>query len=417
MQFRVGPRFKNSSAKARLVVNNQLKIKSIHNVIGTIIGHEEPDRYVLVGNHRDSIVFGAADASSGTSVTNEIARVFGELLASGWRPRRTIKICSWDAEELGMIGSTEWIEENVKVLRERAIAYINLDIAVQGSFVLRARSSPLLKQLTYKWAKMIKDPNAHDGLNTVYDIWLERTPSDMDPNKPMIHNLFSSSDYITFYGYLGIPCGDYGYWFGYDNQSRMYPVYHTQEDNFYWMKEYGDPHFQFHEVMAKFSGGILLDLADSTVLPFSASDYAQALNESYIILDSSPQLSNSSISLLYLQKAVVKFVNASVAFEQTKARVTTQGSSTEVRMLNDQIVQVEKAFIYPYGLPGHPQDRHVAFNFGLKNIDYGKATFPGITEALHLAKETGEWEEVKRQVSIAAHTVSSAADLIKPLTN
>ena len=148
-----------------------------------------------------------------------------------------------------------------------------------------------------------------------------------------------------------------------------------------------------------------------------ATGLVMTISRACSILDSSPQLSNSSISLLYLQKAVLKFVNASVAFEQTKARVTTQGSSTEVRMLNDQIVQVEKAFIWPYGLPGRPQDRHVAFNFGLKNIDYGKATFPGITEALHLAEETGEWEEVKRQVSIAAHTVSSAADLIKPLTN
>jgi len=414
--YHTGPGFKNSSAKLKLEVNNQLHEKTIYNVIGTIIGKHEPDRYVIVGNHRDSWSFGAVDALSGTTVTNEIARVLGALVKQGWRPRRTIKICSWGGEEFNLIGSHEWVEENANILTERAVAYINLDIAVCGNYVLRARASPMFKQITYKWAKEVKHPDNTEGSYTVYDIWLKRTPSDTNENEPMIYNLFSASDYVPFYQYLGVPCGDFGYWFGYGNTSTLYPVYHTQQDTFYWVKKFVDQKFEVHKAMTQFGGGMILDLADQPVLPFDILNYALALNHSFHILASSPKFSANGITLSTLQDAISAFVNTSRMFESKMSDPAILKNPSRLRMINDQIVKVEMAFIYPYGLPGNIQSRHVAFNYGFHNIKPGKATFPGVTEALHLAGKSGDWELVREQLSVAVYCVQSASRVLEPLT-
>lgn len=411
--YHVGPGFKNSSAKIRLEINNQLKEKTIYNVIGTIFGSDEPDRYVILGNHRDSWSFGAVDALSGTTVTNEIARVLGKLLENGWRPRRTIKICSWGGEEFNLIGSHEWVEENAYILTQRAVAYINLDIAVCGNYVLRARASPLFKQITHKWAKEVKDPNNVEGSDTMYDIWLKRTPSHTNSNEPMIFNLFSASDYVSFYEYLGIPCADFGYWFGYGTKSSLYPVYHTQQDTFYWVKKFVDQKFEVHKAMTQFGGGMVLDLADQPLLPFDIMNYALALNYSLQVLASSSKFSTHGIHLSALQEAVSDFLNASRKFESSKSEPALLKSPSKLRMFNEKIVEVEKAFIYPYGLPGKTQARHVAFNFGFQNILQGKATFPGVTEALHVAEKSGDWNLVRQQLSIAVYSVQSAARVLE----
>ncbi|KAJ7386505.1 hypothetical protein OS493_008640 [Desmophyllum pertusum] len=165
--YRLGPGFIDSDITVVVDVNNKLGVKPIYNVIGTIYGREEPDRYVLIGNHRDSWVYGAIDASTGTAVTTEIARVLGELKKSGWRPRRTIKVCSWGGEEYGIIGSTEWVEQHEKELSERAVIYLNTDTAVSGKYVLIASGSPLVKDTLLDFTKTVKDPNAHDDKESI----------------------------------------------------------------------------------------------------------------------------------------------------------------------------------------------------------------------------------------------------------
>ncbi|KAK3752319.1 hypothetical protein QZH41_010340, partial [Actinostola sp. cb2023] len=415
MTLKTGPGFHNDTLKIKLKVNTQINSTSIYNVIGTITGSEEPDRYVIVGNHRDSWVFGAADAVSGTSTTHEIARVLGILRKSGWRPRRTIKICSWGGEEWGMFGSSEWVEENSKVLSERAIAYVNLDIAVQGNFVLRARASPLFKQVTHKWAKKVKDPTLTDG-TSMYDTWLKKTPSVFFPGEPQLYNNFRSSDYVMFYDYLGIPSSDYGYWYGYKNKSSMYPVYHTTEDTYYWMQKFVDPQFKVHQAMVQFSGGLLLDLSDSLVIPYNVYDFAKVLNLSYEILDQSHLMKNDNIQeqhMKYLGQAVHEFLKYAKRFEERTATISKQ-ANLQLRMLNDKVVQVEKAFIAPDGLLGRPWDRHVAFNFGFKNANYIQATFPGVTEAAYKALDTGDWETVRKQISLAINSVRMATKVLKP---
>lgn len=385
-------------------------------MIGTIFGKDDPDRYIIVGNHRDSWSFGAVDALSGTTVTNEMARVLGILVKKGWRPRRTIKICSWGGEEFNLIGSNEWVEENANILTERAVAYINLDIAVCGDYVLRARASPLFKQITYKLSKEVKHPNKTKSTDTMYDIWLKRSPSDTNSNEPMMYNLFSASDYVAFYQYLGLPCGDFGYWFGYGDRSSLYPVYHTQQDTFYWIKTFVDQKFEIHKAMTQFGGGMVLALADEPLLPLDILNYALALNFSFHVVASSPKFSANNISLSALQEAVSEFLNASRKFESRKSDPAILERPSELRMINDQMVRVEKAFIYPYGLPGSPQARHVAFNYGFHNIKPGKATFPGVTEALHRAVKSGDWDLVRQQLSIAVYSVQSATRVLEPLT-
>ena len=386
-------------------------------MIGTIFGKDDPDRYIIVGNHRDSWSFGAVDALSGTSVTNEMARVLGILIKKGWRPRRTIKICSWGGEEFNLIGSHEWVEENANILTDRAVAYINLDIAVCGDHVLRARGSPLFRNITHKLSKQIKDPKNTEGNHTMYDIWLKRTPSYINSNEPMLYNLFSASDYVPFYQYLGVPCGDFGYWFGYGTRSSLYPVYHTQQDTFYWIKTFVDRKFEIHKAMTQFGGGMLLDLADEPLLPLDIMNYAFALNSSFHVVASSPKFSAKNISLSTLQEAISEFLTASRKFESRKSDPTLVERPSELRIINDQMVRVEKAFIYPYGLPGSYQARHVAFNFGFHNIEPGRATFPGVTEALHIAEKSGDWDLVRQQLSIAVYCVQSATRVLEPLTS
>lgn len=119
-------------------------------MIATITGREEPDRYVFLGNHRDAWSFGAADASTGLSVLKETSRVLSRLLKQGWRPRRTIKLCSFGGEEFGLIGSVEWMDENSLIFKERGVAYLNTDVPVQGRYSLLAQTDPLLTDLIYK---------------------------------------------------------------------------------------------------------------------------------------------------------------------------------------------------------------------------------------------------------------------------
>ncbi|XP_030854989.1 N-acetylated-alpha-linked acidic dipeptidase 2-like [Strongylocentrotus purpuratus] len=144
--YRYGPGFTNPNRKVKMSIHTSREIRTIYNVIGVINGAVEPDRYVLLGNHRDAWVYGAVDPSSGTAVLMESARVYSQMIKKGWRPRRSVMFCSWGAEEYGLLGSTEFVEEYQKILGERAVAYINIDSAVVGNYSFVAKATPLLQQ-------------------------------------------------------------------------------------------------------------------------------------------------------------------------------------------------------------------------------------------------------------------------------
>lgn len=388
----------------RLHVNNRIDVKSIYNVIGTIYGRDEPDRYVLIGSHRDAWLFGAADPSSGTAALTEISRAVGLMLKDGWRPRRTLKFCSWGAEEFGLFGSVEWVEQNAKTLQDRGVVYINTDVAVGGNYVLVSQNCPLLSKVIFSWAKRVTDPNAHGNKTSIYDIMVERNPSKNYPGEPLVVPYLYLSDYLAFYMYAGIPSADFSYFFGPGDPVALYPVYHTQEDNFYWMKTFIDPKFEFHEAVTKFEGGLLIDLADALILPFDVTRYAKELLNSYNALSST--LGNQSVSTAFVYKAVLKFINASHAFEEARSKLNpTTTSPLVLRRFNDQMVQVEKAFISSTFTFGIYLMRHI---FAFPNAMY---SFPGVREAF----AAGNLDELKKHLSIVAQAISSAADILQPL--
>jgi len=277
LTYRFGPGFKSPNTTVRIEIHNKVEETDIYDVIGTIRGREEPDRIVLIGNHRDAWLFGAVDPSSGTATLTEMSRILGNLLKTGWRPRRTIMFCSWAAEEFGLIGSVEWVEQNSKMLSDRAIAYLNTDVAVGGNFVLVIQTCPLLVDFIFSWAKKVRDPNAHDSKTSMYDIMTERLPAGTNPGEPYVLPFKFMSDYYPFYMDVGVPSADFSYFFGYKQKMELYPVYHTQHDTFYWVKKFVDPEFQFHAAMAKFQGGMLLDLADLPLLPYDVQRLADTL--------------------------------------------------------------------------------------------------------------------------------------------
>lgn len=329
------------------------------------------------------------------------------------------QIASWGGEEYSCIGSREWVEEHREKLDQRAVAYLNVDIAVGGSFALEALATPLLKELLIKWIKIVKDPNAHDDKESVYDIMVERNPSKEDPKKPRVEVLTSVSDFAHFYHHMGIPSTDMTYQFGYNNKMSYYPVYHTQHDTFKWVKKFVDPDFKFHKAVTQIVGGMLLEIADSPLLPMDVSTYAQVIKDAYDLLKAKEEanLKSHGITLMYFAKAVDKFLASTKAFNEVKSKLTSDDVDSKsfslLRRLNDQMVSVEKAFVYPYGLPGRPLIRHVAFAPERYNA-YGSSSFPGISDTLFDAARGGNWSDVDLQISVAMQSILSATDVINP---
>lgn len=402
--YRFGPGFTNANTIVRLRVNNKLIVKSIINVIGTINGREEPDRYVLVGNHRDAEFFGAVDASSGSAVLMEMSRILGKLKNEGWRPRRTVKLCSWGAEEFGLIGSVEWVQENAKLLSNRAVVYLNTDVAVGGDYVVVAQTCPVMEKAVFCRAKKVTDPNK----KSVYDTMVSRMPSSVDhPDEPAPVPFLYFSDYLSFYMILGIPSVDFSYFDGFKDSYRLYPVYHTQEDSFLWMTTFADPKFEYHATMTKLVGGILLDFSEAYVLPLDVVRFSRALNRTFEYLEKTSDFGN--ISTYFVRRAIDEFVNASEVFQDSKGKLTGKESALILRAVNDQLVQVEKAFISPLLKSGDPIYRHI---FSRNSI---YRSFPGVRRALTNARTTRDFSEVHRQLSLVQEAILSAADIIKPI--
>ncbi|PIA43174.1 hypothetical protein AQUCO_02000544v1 [Aquilegia coerulea] len=254
-----GPGFLNLTYTGSQVIN------AIQNVIAVIEGAIEPDRFVILGNHRDAWTFGAVDPNSGTAALLEVARRFGKLKRKGWRPRRTIILCNWDAEEYGLIGSTEWVEENREMLASRAVAYLNVDCGVSGPG-FHASATPQLDELLKQATQQVRDP---DNISqTIYESWITSSES------PLIGRLGGGgSDYAPFVQHIGIPSVDILFGGG-------YPVYHSMYDDFVWMKKFGDPMFHRHVAAASIWGLVALQLADKEFLPFNYLSYANELQES-----------------------------------------------------------------------------------------------------------------------------------------
>ena len=404
--------FINADHTAKIQTHNTINMTRITNVVGTIPGSDEPDRYVLMGNHIDAWVFGAVDPSSGTACMLEIARVLGNALAAGWRPKRTIKLCGWDGEEQGLFGSIEWVEEFATELRDRAVAYINLDSAVGGNYSLEAKGSPLLHEFILSVLKDVDDP--YNASMTVSDKAALAKPDKNHPGQPKIGGIGSGSDYFGFYQMIGVASIDLGYRQGdLNNKYKIgsYPMYHSLHDTFHWMKTFTDKEFKCHLTISKVTAYLLLRLADADIVPFYGQRYADALTKA--LQDLSMQLDKkvnvyANISTGQLVKSVQKFSTAVNRLREVTGRTL---SVLQRRMLNDELMQLEKGFIYSYGLPGRPFTKHYLMAPSLKN-SYGASSFPAVADLLWDIEKTQDYDSVRRQITITTYLIDSVATKI-----
>src|SRR2546429_7535829 len=362
-----------------------------------------------MGNHRDAWVFGAVDPNSGTATMLETARAFGQLLKSGWQPRRTIILCSWDGEEYGLIGSTEWAEENAAELQQKGVAYLNVDVAVNGPNY-NASSVPSLWKLIRAATRDVKDPKTG---KSVYQQWQDRAReqrSETDPNynaEANIGALGSGSDFTPFLQHLGVASTDMG--FGGD-----YGVYHSAFDSFYWMTHFGDPDFAYHVAAAQLWGMMAMRLADAAGLSFDYTDYANQIREYF---DESIKLARhrqleSSIDEKSINEAVKNFSEEAMRVEKEGQKLVeadkSPSAAAKLRRLNDALIGAERAFIDERGLRGRPWYKHEIYAPGIFT-GYASQPLTDFRQAIDDRNLTAEKEGLDRVIA----AINRATEVLK----
>jgi hypothetical protein len=277
------------AVRATVDVTMDESVRRIWNVIGRIDGTED-DSPVILGNHRDGWTYGAVDPNTGSTVLSEVVRAFSTLHASGWRPRRTLLFCSWDAEEFGLIGSTEFVERRRTELGRNAIVYLNVDEGCAGHTRLSVQAVPSISAVVREVASHVpyRMPTGTDALARGGDQLhaaqvaagvLERLAGDQPeygPEKgarlPSTELIGSGSDYVGFLQLLGVPSISLSFQF-----ERTYGAYHSNDDNFDWVSRFGDPGFSRQFMMTQLWAGIAMRFADERVLPFDFVEYAADL--------------------------------------------------------------------------------------------------------------------------------------------
>ncbi|XP_064110868.1 N-acetylated-alpha-linked acidic dipeptidase 2-like [Macrobrachium nipponense] len=403
IKYNLGPEMLNEykDYTLRLQTNNFLRSVNSYNVIGTIKGSTEPDRYVLIGNHRDAWGYGAVDPSSGTAQLLETGRVFGQLLKKGWRPRRTLVFCSWGAEEYGLIGSTEWVEEHLEKLQERAVLYLNTDSCAAGS-ILTPSSSPLIWDPLVKLTKMV--PGVREG-KTLYDEW-EAYHLARNRSSPELKTLGSGSDHAPFAFYGGIPSLNVVFRMD-SNKHGIYthPTYHTGFETFYLVDTFVDPGFKIMQGCGRLAALFLKYFADSALIPYSLQQMSTVIEESLNKVKDKGK--GATLLEIYdkfplLEESAHNFTAATAIFAQKLDSVKDTLDPVMLRAINDQMMKLEQVFIMPTGLPGRPTIRHAIF--APSQFDnYAAAGFPGISDLLYRIDDLQGEELSKRHKEIRRH--------------
>ena len=405
--YHVGP----GPAKVKIHLKQDYQYRTIWDVIGRIRGSELPDEWVVAGNHRDAWVYGAVDPNSGTAAMLESVHGIGELLKSGWKPKRTLVFGSWDAEEEGLIGSTEWGEEHAEELK-RAIAYFNMDVAVSGP-KFGASAVPSLKQFLREVTKAVPSPAG----GTVYEAWRRSNQAGTESFNPQetsgstfrppaaqarpdaaVGDLGSGSDYTVFLQHLGVPSTDIG-------STGSYGVYHSTFDDFNWFKKFGDPEFVYEQEMARVYGLEAVRMADADVLPFDYEEYGK---EIMAYIDGAKKKAESKFG-----NRMPDFSGAAEAakhFQDAGARILSKEKKPpqDPSKLNHALREAERALLLPEGLPTRPWYRHAIYAPG-RYTGYAAVVIPGVNEAI----DAGDLERTRQQVAALAAALQRAANILE----
>lgn len=403
----------NEEYEINLYNEQEYNVHPIYNIYGKIEGKNKNDGYILVGNHRDAWTKGgASDPNSGSATMLEVIRGLHELSKTGWTPERTIVFASWDGEEYGLLGSTEFGEKYSTELKKNCLAYINLDVAVGGS-KLNIDASPLLNHLLEASLDQVAYPGKED--ESLYQHFFK-------DSKGKIGILGSGSDYTVFLEHLGIPSADIGFVEGKDDGVYNY---HSDYDSYHWMSTVLDPGFKFHQAIAKYLGLTILKLSERKVLDFKTHTYAIELGKYYhnlikrvpeswkgeklpskLFMENKHNGHHKTCHrhddddetigdyIIHTRKLLKKLLKRTGKFDQFCNVLQEEWDHSykvplwkriilalRIRRTNYQLRYFERAFLNEHGLKNRPWFKHIVFAAG-RDTGYEGFALPGIKEAL-----------------------------------
>jgi N-acetylated-alpha-linked acidic dipeptidase len=386
---------------AHLKVDMDTRIQPYYVTEARIRGSQAPDEWVILGNHRDAWVFGGVDPSSGTAAMLEMTRSLGQLLARGVRPKRTLVICSWDGEEYALTGSTEWGEQYAEELKRKAVAYVNVDEATSGKD-FQADAVGSLAPLLVEVSRALAAPSG----KTLYDEWRISRKAELNltqavPDAELANTrIGSGSDHTVFLNFLGIPVVGLTF-------SGPYGVYHSMYDDFFWMNHFGDPGYRYHTLMAQLWGVLALRLANADILPYDFDSYGENIRQFVVDLNLANRLSGH-IDLAALQQRITDFQVAGRDLNLAVAQAISSGrlDASAAAPVNEQLMQVERNWCNPQGIPGRPWFKHSLY---AARYTYAHLELPGLTEAA----EAGDWKVAAEQAKILEGELAKNTELLK----
>jgi len=403
-RYHVGP----GPVQARIAVTTDADTnpyKQIWNTFGTIRGSEFPDEIVIIGGHRDAWGPGAADNVSGTVSVLEAARAISEQVKAGNRPKRTIVFATWDAEEWGLIGSTEFVEQDSLRLTKSAVAYLNQDDVAQGPN-FGGGGSPSLRALLRDVTRTVPDPS---GQGSVYDVWRKRANLAADSLEPQMGDPGGGSDFAGFYNHLGIPIADWGF-------GGPAGVYHSAYDSYHWMVKFGDPTFEYHAANAKIGTAALLRIANAEILPYDYVEYARTVQRFSSQVERAIAEKHWKLSGAVLNAAVARMESAAVAFNAARDRaLATQLSPTIAKQVNATLLGVERQLTRPQGLVTRPWFRNLVYASD-ENNGYSTMVLPSVNEAIRVGDESTverELVDLVKRFDAATQVLNVATGLLQ----
>ena len=380
-RYHVGP----GPVKARLEVVNDApdkQRKNVYDTFGIVRGSEFPDEIVMIGGHRDGWDAGAEDNVSGTAAVLEAARAVAELTRTGWRPKRTLMFATWDAEEWGLIGSSEYVEDDSLRLSKGGVAYFNLDVAASGPN-FGGGGSPSLRGTLRDVAKIVPQPGAS---GSVYDAWRKNANLANASDEPQMGDPGGGSDFAGFYNHLGMPIIDWG--FGGTGGG----IYHSAYDTHTWMSRFGDTSFVYHAAAASIGAAMMLRLSQADLHPYDFVEFARTMRRYYGPIDkgfaAKQWKADGATPTAGLAAAVDRFEAAAAAWNAARDSVLAAGrpNNTTLATTNARLREVEKALTRAEGLVGRPWYRNLIYVADVDN-GYANMVFPSVNEAIRAADE------------------------------
>lgn len=396
--YHIGP----GPVRARVVVRDDRAtkpFKPIYNTLATIRGSTFPDELVIIGAHRDGWGPGAADNVSGTVSVMEAARSIAAMARAGSPPRRTIIFATWDAEEWGLVGSTEFVEQDSLRLASGAVAYLNQDVAASGSS-FGAGGSPSLRAMLRDVLRSVPDPAGP----TVMDRW-RGASSNADP---AMGDPGGGSDFAGFYNHLGIPILEWGF-------GGRGGVYHSQYDDWYWMTKFGDPGFRYHATAARISAATILRLANADVLPFDYAEFAHTMKRYLGPIDKELANRGWPVSTGPIISALDQMEAAATRFAEARDRALTDALPTATaQRVNASLMRVERELTRPSGLRTRPWFRGLIYAADEDN-GYANMPLPSINEAIRAGSRdvtAAEIADLAQRFTNATRAIDAAREAL-----